>query len=68
MIGQHYRVRSIPRNEVVPGMVVQHHDRIYRASANVESGLYIHSLSEKTVIKSEMISVLLNTHGEPLTN
>ncbi|HBS7433509.1 cell division protein FtsZ [Klebsiella pneumoniae] len=68
MIGQHYGLRDIPRSEVLPGTAVKYRDRIYRASANVKNGLYIHSVIEKTVIKSDIITILLNGKGEPLIN
>ncbi|ENZ7758336.1 cell division protein FtsZ [Klebsiella aerogenes] len=68
MVGQHYGLKDIPRHEVMPGTVVKYRDRIYRASANVKTGLYIHSLIEKTVIKNDLITILLNGKGEPLIN
>lgn len=66
MIGMHYGTASVPRGEVLPGTLLQHHGRAYRASANVEKGLYAFNIFEKTIIKSDSVVVLLNDRGEPL--
>ena len=33
---QHYGTEERQRNKVIPGTMIKHHGRIYRASANVE--------------------------------
>lgn len=47
MIGMHYGTASVPRGEVLPGTMLQHHGKTYRASANVEKGLYAFNIFEK---------------------
>lgn len=63
---QHYGTDLKPRNEIAPGTLVKYNGRTYRASANVARGLYIFSLIERTVIKSDKVEVLLNGNGQPL--
>lgn len=64
----HYGTEERQRNKVIPGTMIKHHGRIYRASANVEKGLYVHSVMEQTIIKTEYVEILLNGHGEALIN
>lgn len=66
MKDMHYGTISKPRIDVLPGTILQHHGKIYRASANVEKGLYAFNLFEKTIIKSDSVIVLLNSCGKPL--
>ena len=68
MIGMHYGTASVPRSEVLPGTMLQHHGKTYRASANVEKGLYAFNIFEKTIIKSDSVVVLLNERGEPMVH
>ncbi|MBF4173310.1 cell division protein FtsZ, partial [Enterobacter kobei] len=42
--------------------------KTYRASANVEKGLYAFNIFEKTIIKSDSVVVLLNERGEPMVH
>ncbi|QKN82222.1 cell division protein FtsZ [Scandinavium goeteborgense] len=68
MKGQHYGTDLKPRGEILPGTLVKHNGRTYRASANVTRGLYISSLIERALICSETVEVLLNGNGQPLIN
>lgn len=68
MIGMHYGTASVPRSEVLPGTMLQHHGKTYRASENVEKGLYAFNIFEKTIIKSDSVVVLLNERGEPMVH
>lgn len=68
MKGQHYGTDLKPRREILPGTLVKHNGRTYRASANVTHGLYIFSLIERALIRTETVEVLLNGNGQPLIN
>lgn len=68
MQGQHYGTDLIPRGDIAPGTLVRHNGRTYRASANVSRGLYVYSLIERTIIRSDKVEVLLNGNGRPLIN
>ncbi len=61
----HYGTTFIPRQNVKPGTLVKHAGKTWRASANVDKGLYLDSLSVKTRINDESVEVLLNHKGEP---
>ncbi|EIY5055141.1 cell division protein FtsZ [Klebsiella variicola] len=55
----------IKRKHVKPGMLVKHAGKTWRASANVDRGLYLDSLAVKTRINDESVEVFLNYKGEP---
>lgn len=62
---QGYGTTTLPRTSVLPGMLVRHQGRTYRASANVDKGLYLLTLSECLRTTNEEIEVYLNHHGKP---
>ncbi|ENA9695598.1 cell division protein FtsZ [Salmonella enterica subsp. enterica] len=69
MIAHHYGTSMKPRAEVAPGTYVKHDGRIFLASANVPGkGLYIFTVLEKTIIKSEEVEIFLDSDGNPLTH
>lgn len=52
--------RILFRNEVRPGMLIRHDGRTWRASANVEKGLYLDRLTTKTRINAEFVEVFVD--------
>jgi len=54
------------RNNVTPGMLVKHNGKTWRASANVERGLYLDSLTQKTRITAEVVEVVIDGKGRPM--
>jgi hypothetical protein len=47
-------------------MMLQHHGRTYRVSANVEKGLYLHTDAE-IISKSDCVLTPSGRHGEPIS-
>ncbi|AFH14931.1 cell division inhibitor protein [Cronobacter sakazakii] len=68
MKGQHYGIQKVIRGCVQPGMLVFHNNKTWTASANYGGKLYLRTLSEKTRIKDIWVDVLLDGHGNALTN
>lgn len=60
-----YGTTTLPRTSVVPGMLVKYQGRTYRASANVDKGLYLFTLLERLRTTNEEIEVYLNQYGRP---
>lgn len=48
------------RTHVRLGMLIRHEGHTWRASANVEKGLYLDRLTTKTRISSEIVEVLVD--------
>lgn len=65
MVNQYYGTELRPRGEIQPGTLVKYKGRTYRASANVDKGLYLYTLSEKLRTTSNEIEVYLNQYGKP---
>lgn len=63
-----YGTAFMPRHAVVPGTMIKHNGKYWRASANLEKGLYALSPSEVIRISSNIIEVMLNQRGLPLIN
>jgi hypothetical protein len=68
MINQHYSTKKVIRQRVKPGMTVRYQGKTYRASANKNGKLYIHSLTECKRVTDAFIEITLNAKGEPLIN
>ncbi|ELY5791406.1 cell division protein FtsZ [Cronobacter turicensis] len=49
------------RSHVRPGMLIRHDGCTWRASANVEKGLYLDRLTTKTRISAEIVEVLVDS-------
>ncbi|KAA5984857.1 cell division protein FtsZ [Pantoea sp. M_4] len=60
-----YGTAFMPRHAVVPGMMIKHRGKYWRAS---KKGLYALTPSEVTRINSDVIEVMLNQRGLPLIN
>lgn len=52
--------RYMFRDQVRPGMLIRHDGRTWRASANVEKGLYLDRLTTKTRINAEFVEVYVD--------
>ncbi|EIS4806092.1 hypothetical protein ACSD30_000768 [Escherichia coli] len=65
---QHYGTKLVERGEVKPGTLLLYNGKIYTASANVKTGLHINTLLEKTIVKSNFITVFLDGKGDHLIN
>lgn len=63
-----YGTALMPRHAVVPGTMIKHKGKYWRASANMPKGLYAMTPSEVTRINSNIIEVMLNQRGLPLVN
>lgn len=63
-----YGTQEISRETVIPGMLVRHEGKTYKASANKGGNLYLFSLTERKRISDEYVEVYLNSRGEPLVN
>ena len=61
----HHVTMLVARQKVLPGTLVRHKEKTWRASANVAKGLYITSFSEQTRITDAEVEVFLNAKGEP---
>jgi len=60
-----YGTAIFPRTAVVPGMLIKHNEKYWRASANNEKWLYLRSLSEAIRINNCKVEVALTRRGLP---
>lgn len=56
------------RKNVKPGTLVKHEGKTWRASANMERGLYLDSPAVKTRIAAEIVEVFTDNKGQPITH
>lgn len=57
--------KSVPRQDIEPGMLVEYRGTTYRASVNNNTHLYLHSIWNITRIDDAFISVLIDPKGRP---
>lgn len=66
MKGQHYGTLAVQRCCVVPGMLVRHEGKTWKAGVNRKGKLILSSLSDSKVINDNEVEILLDGHGNPL--
>lgn len=66
MKGQHYGTQAVIRSCVVPGMLVRHDGRTWKAGISRKGKLVLASLSDSKLIDDKEVEILLDGHGKPL--
>lgn len=66
MKGQHYGTQAVIRACVVPGMLVRHDGRTWKAGISRRGKLVLSSLSDSKLIEDNEVEILLDGHGRPL--
>lgn len=66
MKGQHYGTMEVLRFCVVPGMLVRHEGRTWRAGVTRRGKLILSTACCNKLVKDDEVHILLDGHGKPL--